>query len=132
MPPPHPTTIATRASAANPVFIRWSPVLIGAEPRGSSPKLPESKQLAALRGLCNPYRVFPSMKGSQLLRILLRKPLSYEVVRQSGSHRRLESPNGYPPLTFSFRDSATVAPGLVRKILVKDIGLDEQEALELL
>ena len=63
--------------------------------------------------------------------MLTREPLSYEVVRQKGSHRRLRSPN-YPPLTFSFHDSATIPPGLVRKILTKDIGLSEEEARKLL
>jgi predicted RNA binding protein YcfA (HicA-like mRNA interferase family) len=76
-------------------------------------------------------RVFPSMKGRKLLRVLTREPLSYEVVRQKGSHRQLRSPN-YPPLTFSFHDSATIPPGLVRKILTRDVGLSEKEARKLL
>ena len=59
------------------------------------------------------------------------KPLSYRIVRQSGSHRRLEA-EGRPPLTFSFHDRATIPPGMVRKILVKQIGLDEDEARRLL
>lgn len=42
------------------------------------------------------------------------------------------STKGHPDLTFSFHDSATIPPGLVRKILVKDIGLTEEEALKLL
>lgn len=76
--------------------------------------------------------MFPSMKGSKLLQVLTREPLSYDIARQRGSHRQLRSRNGYPPLTFAFRDGATIAPGLVRKILVKDVGLDEQEALDIL
>ena len=72
------------------------------------------------------------MKGRKLLRVLARKPLSYEVVRQRGSHRQLRSPHGYPPLTFSFHDSATIPPGLVRKILTRDVGLTEEEARKLL
>lgn len=72
------------------------------------------------------------MKGRKLLRVLTREPLSYEVVRQRGSHRQLRSPKNYPPLTFSFHDSATIPPGLVRKILTKDIGLSEEEAKSLL
>jgi hypothetical protein len=35
-------------------------------------------------------------------------------------------------LLFSFHDGVTIAPGLVRKILCGDVGLDEDEALELL
>jgi predicted RNA binding protein YcfA (HicA-like mRNA interferase family) len=76
-------------------------------------------------------RVFPSIKGRKLLRALAREPLSYEVVRQRGSHRQPRSPN-HPPLRFSFHDSATIPPGLVRKILTKDIGLSEEEARRLL
>ena len=41
--------------------------------------------------------VFPSMKARQLLAVLTRPPLRYRVVRQVGSHRRLEShkPEGW-------------------------------------
>jgi predicted RNA binding protein YcfA (HicA-like mRNA interferase family) len=74
---------------------------------------------------------FPSMKAKRLLAVLERQPLGYEVVRQSGSHRRMQSP-GYPPLTFAFHDGATIPAGLVRKILVKDVGLDEEDARKLL
>jgi predicted RNA binding protein YcfA (HicA-like mRNA interferase family) len=76
----------------------------------------------------NPY---PSMKAKKMLAILERKPLRYRVVRQSGSHRRMQSPD-YPPLTFAFHDSATIPAGLVRKILVRDVGLAEDEARKLL
>jgi len=74
---------------------------------------------------------FPSIKAKSLLAVLERKPLSYRVVRQSGSHRRMEAP-GRPPLSFSFHDKATVAGGLVRKILTKDVELAENEARKLL
>jgi hypothetical protein len=43
----------------------------------------------------------------------------------------MQSPN-YPPLTFAFHDGATIPSGLVRKILIKDVGLDEMEARKLL
>jgi hypothetical protein len=33
---------------------------------------------------------------------------------------------------FSYQDGATVAAGAVRKILVNDVGLSEEEALKLL
>lgn len=75
---------------------------------------------------------FPSLKAAQLLAVLTRKPLEYVVIRQAGSHRTLESPNGYPRLGFAFHDGATVPPGAVRKILTRDVGLDEQTALGLL
>ncbi len=74
---------------------------------------------------------FPSLKAKKLLAVLERSPLSYRVARQSGSHRRMESP-GYPPLTFAFHDKATIPAGLVRKILVRDVGLEEDEARKLL
>jgi predicted RNA binding protein YcfA (HicA-like mRNA interferase family) len=74
---------------------------------------------------------FPSMKATRLLAILEREPLRYRVVRQSGSHRRMEAA-GRSPLTFAFHDKATIPPGLVRKILVRDAGLAEDEALKLL
>lgn len=63
--------------------------------------------------------------------MLERKPLSYRAVRQTGSHRRLRSPD-YPPLTFAFHDNVTVPPWTVRKILVNDVGLGEDEAQKLL
>ncbi len=74
---------------------------------------------------------FPSLKSQQLLRVLLREPLGYEVVRQNGSHRKLKSRNGYPTLGFSFHDGVTVPGGAVKKVLVKDVGLDEDKAREL-
>lgn len=70
---------------------------------------------------------FPSLKSRQLLSILTSEPLGYVIVRQRGSHRRLEAPNR-PALTFSFHDSATIPGGMVRAILVKQVGLDEHEA----
>jgi len=74
---------------------------------------------------------FPTMKAKRLLAILERKPLGYRVSRQSGSHRRMEAP-GRPPLTFAFHDNATIPSGLVRKVLVRDVGLAEDEARKLL
>jgi predicted RNA binding protein YcfA (HicA-like mRNA interferase family) len=74
---------------------------------------------------------FPSMKARDLLAVLLRDPLNYEVVRQRGSHRRLKA-SGRPPITFSFHDRATVGPGAVKKVLCRDVGLGEEEALKLL
>jgi predicted RNA binding protein YcfA (HicA-like mRNA interferase family) len=74
---------------------------------------------------------YPSLKARKLLGILAAKPLSYAVVRQAGSHRRLEA-EGRPPLMFAFHDSATIPSGMVRKILVKDVGLSDDEARGLL
>ena len=74
---------------------------------------------------------FPSMKARDLLAVLMREPLSYKIARQRGSHRRLAAP-GRPSLTFAFHDRATVGPGLVRKVLCRDVGLSEEDALKLL
>jgi len=70
------------------------------------------------------------MKANRLLAVLEREPLNYRVSRQSGSHRRMEAP-GRPPLTFAFHDKATIPSGLVRKVLVRDVGLAEDEARKL-
>ena len=75
---------------------------------------------------------FPSVKARKLLSVLRRKPLQYRVTRVKGSHKHLVSPNGYPPLTFSWHDGATIPPGLVEKTLVTDVGLERSEALELI
>lgn len=69
--------------------------------------------------------IYPAMKPKQLLAIL--KGLGYETQRQVGSHRRLVC-EGRPPLTFAFHSGATIPPGLVRKILVQDVGLTHVEA----
>jgi predicted RNA binding protein YcfA (HicA-like mRNA interferase family) len=73
---------------------------------------------------------FPSLKARQLLRVLSRE-LGYEVVRQSGSHRRMEA-SGRPPISFSFHDRQTIRPATVKKILCDQVGLSEDEALRLL
>lgn len=75
--------------------------------------------------------MFPSLRWPQLARILSREPLSYRVTRQKGSHRTLESP-GRPTLHLSFHDNAELPRGLVRSILVHDVGLSVEEALRLL
>lgn len=74
---------------------------------------------------------FPSLGAKQMLAVLLREPLGYEIVRQKGSHRHLQATDR-PPLLFSYHDRATVPPGVVRKILVKDVGLTVDEALDVL
>ena len=57
--------------------------------------------------------------------------LGYEVIRQTGSHKTLEAP-GRPTLHLAFHDDAELAPGLVRKILCRDVGLSESDAQDLL
>jgi len=74
---------------------------------------------------------FPSLKAKKLLRVLQAKPLSYRVVRQSGSHRKLQAP-GRPVLSFAFHDNQTIRPSTVKDILCNQVGLPEEEALALL
>lgn len=71
------------------------------------------------------------MKAKRFLAVLERKPLNYRVAGQTGSHRRLLSPD-YPPLVFAFHDRETVRPPIVRKILLRDVGLAEGQARKLL
>lgn len=78
-----------------------------------------------------PMPPFPSMKAKRLLAVLMREPLNYRVVRQTGSHRRLKAP-GRAPFTFAFHDREDLSPGKVRDVLVHDVGLAESEALDLL
>ena len=73
---------------------------------------------------------FPSMKARRLLAILMREPLNYRVVRQRGSHRTLRAP-GRPQVVFAFH-SRDLLPREVRKALVKQVGLAESDALDLL
>ena len=73
------------------------------------------------------------MRWPELERILRRSPLGYEVVSQKGSHRKLESTAGYPPIgPLAFHDNAEIPGGMVRKILMRDVGLTEEEARGLL
>lgn len=74
---------------------------------------------------------FPSLKAKRLLRILQARPLSYRVVRQKGSHRKLEAPN-HPAITFAFHDNQTIRPATVRDILCSQVGLAERDARALL
>jgi predicted RNA binding protein YcfA (HicA-like mRNA interferase family) len=62
-----------------------------------------------------------------MLRILY--GLGYVQVRQNGSHRMLRAA-GRSPITFATHPGASLAPGLVREILVKQAGLTEDEALK--
>ncbi|MGH3200183.1 MAG: type II toxin-antitoxin system HicA family toxin [Streptosporangiaceae bacterium] len=50
------------------------------------------------------------------------------VVRRRGSHRRLAA-KGRPTLTFAFHDGVSLSPGVVRDILLKQVGLSHDEAL---
>jgi predicted RNA binding protein YcfA (HicA-like mRNA interferase family) len=73
--------------------------------------------------------MFPSMRASRLLAVLVREPLAYRV-RQRGSHRRLVSDRGYRPITYAFHDRVTLPPRVVRDVLVNQVGMSEGAALE--
>jgi predicted RNA binding protein YcfA (HicA-like mRNA interferase family) len=74
---------------------------------------------------------FPSLKAKKLLRILQAKPLGYRIVRQRGSHRKMEAPNR-PALVVAFHDNQTIRPSTVKDILCNQVGLSEPDALTLL
>ncbi len=74
---------------------------------------------------------FPSVKAKKLLRVLQAQPLAYQVVRQKGSHRKLEAPSR-PSVIFAFHDSQTIRPATVKDILCNQVGLAERDALALL
>ena len=69
------------------------------------------------------------MKGSQVLRLL--KKVGYTVDRQRGSHRKLVADNR-PPLVFGWHDNADVSPQALKNLLVKQVGLTDEEIAELL
>lgn len=71
------------------------------------------------------------MKARALRRVLEKHPLSYAANTTSGSHTKMTSAT-YPDLLFAFHDGDTVPPHLVKKILVKDVGLTVDEARALL
>ncbi len=74
---------------------------------------------------------FPSMKWPKLRRILERAPLNYRITRQRGSHKKLVA-DGRPDLRLSFHDNQDLPGGLVRDVLVDQVGLSEEEARTLI
>lgn len=74
---------------------------------------------------------FPSLKTRQLLKVLAGLGYAEDPASRAsgGSHRRLVAA-GRPTLTWAFHDSVTIGPVMVRRILVKDVGLSQEEALE--
>jgi predicted RNA binding protein YcfA (HicA-like mRNA interferase family) len=74
---------------------------------------------------------YPSLKPAQLLKRL--REIGFEVEPESkggGSHVWVS--NGEIRLRWAFHKGATISPGLVKKILTRDIGLTDDEAKELL
>lgn len=70
-----------------------------------------------------------------MLAILKRKPLQYDEKpgkKRKGSHRHLVSSGGYPDIAFWCHDKDTLRGSVVREILVKQVGLTDDEARALL
>jgi len=72
---------------------------------------------------------FPSMKARAMLRLLY--SCGYQAEHKGGSHRRLTC-DGRPTLVFAYHDKAEIAPGVVRSILIKQVGLSREEALKVI
>lgn len=70
---------------------------------------------------------FPNLTGKEMCRILDRlcgKPISV-----SGSHKKYRKPGSAgETFIFGYHNGATVTGGIVRQILVKDVGLPPTEA----
>ena len=78
---------------------------------------------------------FPSLKAKKILAILERKPLLYAEKtgkKRKGSHRHLVSSSGYPDIGFWAHDKDTLKGSVIKDILVKQVGLSEDEARKLL
>jgi predicted RNA binding protein YcfA (HicA-like mRNA interferase family) len=67
---------------------------------------------------------WPSMSGSKLRALIERYCGS--PLRQSGSHRRYQGLR--EAFTYGYHDGRTVSGPMVRRILVKDVGLKEEDA----
>lgn len=73
---------------------------------------------------------YPSMKAKAFVALLCRE-LGYEIYSQKGSHRKMRS-SQHPDILFSYHDGDTVPPGVVKHILLKQVGLTEEEARNVL
>jgi predicted RNA binding protein YcfA (HicA-like mRNA interferase family) len=72
---------------------------------------------------------FPRVRCRQLIAAL--EQLGYVLDRQKGSHRHFKAP-GKARITISHADGDDMAPGLCRKVLTREAGLTEEEAIRLL
>lgn len=70
---------------------------------------------------------FPTCSSKQLLKII--KKHCGEPIRKNGSHQTFHSPYTKKNFTFAPRKK-DFKSGLVRKILIQDIGLTEEQALK--
>jgi len=78
------------------------------------------------------YLLTLQLKSKKLWALLTRSPLNYSVAHRAGSHRKLVSASGYPEIGFAFHDKETIGGGVVKRMLCEQVGLTEQEALDLI
>lgn len=71
------------------------------------------------------------MKASELLNILMRKPLNYRIIRVRGSHRTLVA-IGRPTILFAFHTSKEISAREVKGVLMGQVKLNQVEALEVI
>lgn len=76
-----------------------------------------------------PASRFPALKAPEVRRLLAR--IGYRQVRQRGSHRKLVA-SGRQPIGFWYHDKADVPPRALRKMLVENAGLTDEEIQDLL
>ena len=75
----------------------------------------------------SPVPGFPSMGANKMLR-LLKRELGYEVTgHHGGAHRWLESPD-HRRIRWAYHDGRELSPIEVKRILVKQAGLDLEKA----
>ena len=74
---------------------------------------------------------FPSLRASELLRLLQKEPIRYRILLARGSHRVLVA-EGRPRIIFAFHEARTVPGWMVRRVLVEQAGVAESEALRIL
>jgi hypothetical protein len=78
---------------------------------------------------------WPSHKARYFRREILEKRLGYAVVpgskQSGGSHVWLEAP-GRPRIRWAFHNKRTITPIEVRRILLRQVGMTEAEAREVL
>ncbi|CAB4597206.1 unannotated protein [freshwater metagenome] len=74
---------------------------------------------------------FPAMKSKMVLRVLMREPLNYSILRQRGSHRILVSSH-FPRILYSYHDVVELSGSEVRALLMNQIGLSHTAAMEVI
>jgi len=66
-----------------------------------------------------------------MLRVLMREPLNYSILRQRGSHCILVSSH-FPRILYSYHDGVELSGSEVRALLMNQIGLTYTAAMEVI